>query len=276
MLNTIRPWIGVAALLCFTWSGVSSGMGKSPSKPPSETLPTTASVAGFDPAVNAEAFVNYNIWDKSILPAFLQVYHCTGMALFARQVFNFGAFDPTLPQVTAAEYETILRQIYNVPTPTLPGVVAKTVIPGYANWYEMTEDPNIVEVVKDILGDALGDILRPNFNWTPFDLIGSTNKQRTLIELNLRQTVAAGRVAMIYLTSGLSSAHSVLLYGYVVLPDRVTYTMYDSNHPGVASQMDFMFAQAQFNHPDFGMRNPWILHPYGDEFTSTETYLRSQ
>ena len=148
-------------------------------------------------------------------------------------------------------------------------------IPGYANWNEMTRDAAVVENVKDLLGDAWADILRPNWNWSPLDVFGSTHRSRSLLELNVRQSISRGRVVTLYLTDGVKEAHSKCWrMPYEVLGDRTSYLVYDSNHPAAPTRMDFLYAEARFDHPDLGLRDPWILHPYADEFTSTRAYLQ--
>jgi hypothetical protein len=249
-------------------------LGKSPYRAPTGDIPASHSVAGFEVPANNQAFHNYTVWDHSKLPAFLQVAHCTGMALFARQVFNWARFDPTLPRASDDEYRLLLRHVFRVPTTALPGTRDRIVIPGFASWYEMTQQPDIEEIVKDILGDALGDPLRRNWNWSPLDVLVGF-RERTLIELNIRKMVSLDRVVTLYLTDGTKTAHSVLAYGYEVLGDRVRYTVYDSNHPTEPVQMDFVFATAKFDHPDLGARDPWILHPYGDEFDLLSIYLQN-
>jgi hypothetical protein len=265
-------WIAAAALLLAAGTALpppeARALGKSPHHAPTDPLPAQHFVAGFEMPADTQAFYNYSHWDRSKLPEFLQVAHCSGMALFARQVFNWASFDPSLPKTEDRAYRALLKKIFRVPTPTLPGARERIVIPGYANWHEMTEQPEIEAIVKDILGDALGDILRPGWNWSPLDVFGSTHRSRSLIELDIRETLDQDRVAMLYLTDGFKTAHSVLAYGYEVQDDRVRYAIYDSNHPDGPTTMDFVFAEAKFDHPDLGFRDPWILHPYADEFRS--------
>jgi hypothetical protein len=248
------------------WAPDAKALGQAPHHAPGEPMPAQYAVPGFEVPASGEAFHNYSHWDRSKLPEALQVAHCSGMALFARQVFNWASFDPSLPQASEAEYRVLLRKIYRVPTALLPDARARIVLPGYATWYEMTARPEIETIVKDLLGDALGDILRRNWNWSPIDVFGSTHRSRSLIELNIRETLSQNHVALLYLTDGIKTAHSVLAYGYEVQEDRVVYLVYDSNHPDEPTQMSFLFKQAKFDHPDLGFRDPWILHPYAGEF----------
>lgn len=266
-------WIAAAV---FQLTGANAqALGKTPHHAPGEAMPAQYAVLGFEMPTEGEAFHNYSHWDHSKLPEFLQVAHCSGMALFARQIFYWASFDPSLPKATDADYRHMLRHVFGIPTSSLPGSRAKTVIPGYSDWHEMTGQPEIEEIVKDLLGDALGDILRKNWNWSPLDVLGSTYRSRSLIELNIRDTISRDRVAMLYLTDGFKTAHSVLAYGYEVQDDRVRYTIYDSNHPNGPTNMDWLFAQAKFDHPDLGLRDPWILHPYADEFSSMQAALEA-
>lgn len=269
MMNSRKSaWIAVSFFVAT--AGTAQALGQAPHHAPGEEPPLSHAVAGFSVPENSQAFLNYGIWEHSHLPATLQLFHCAGMALFARQVFNFGSFDPSLPKVSAQEYHSILSRIFKVPTPTLPCARAKIVIPGYAGFNEMTRQPEIEGIVKNLLGDAINDIFRPNWNWSPLDVFGSTHRSRSLIELAIRESVSRDELATIYLTDGFKTAHSVLAYGYEVLEDRVRYTVYDSNHPDAPEQMDFVFANAKFDHPDLGLRDPWILHPYSNEFANAQ------
>ena len=106
-------------------SNSAHALGKSPAQVPTDTPPIAAAVAGYSMPDSGQAFLNYAIWDHSHLPAFLQLYHCAGMALFARQVFNWASFDPTRAPLPARERAELLREIFEVPTPTLPGTRAR-------------------------------------------------------------------------------------------------------------------------------------------------------
>jgi len=225
----------------------------------------TTSVPGFDLPEDGIAFHNYEYWSKSKLPRKLQVAHCTGMALLVRQVFNFGEFQPNQPKLSAAEYEPILRKIFQIHTRTLPGSVARVAIPGYANFRELTKEPGVDEAIKNVLGDALNDVRRPNFNWLPWNAIGDTKRSRSKKELALRRTIDAGRPATLYLTDNTKTAHAVLLYNYEATSEAVYYDVYDSNHPEGSFRIHFSFKNGRFYHSDWGWRDPWILHPYAGE-----------
>lgn len=262
-------------LLSFVTSDLAWSAGRRPTQAPAGELPASFAIPGFDPAQDGISFQNYALWSKSKLLPATQLYHCAGMALFVRQVFNWGEFAPGLPRPSGAEMGAILKQIFDIPTTTLPGTLARIKIPGYANFMELSADAQNVEPIKDILGDAVNDIFRANWNWFIFDVFGHTDAGRLLMEINLRASVAHGRPAMLYMTDGVKTAHSILLYSYQVMSDRVVYQAYDSNHPGYPISVTFWLNTGKVEHGDFGLRDPWILHPYGDELRSSRQYLRT-
>lgn len=253
-----------------------SAAGRRPKSAPVEELPKAFAVPQFDPAQDGIAFQNYAIWNKSHLLPATQLYHCAGMALLVRQVFHWGEFVPSEPKPSPQEMEFILKRVYDVSTAALPETVSRIKIPGYTNFMELTADPQNVEPIKNILGDAFNDIFKPNWNWFIFDVFGHTDRGRLLMELNIRESVARGRPVLLYMTDHFKGAHAILLYSYEVFEDRVLYQSYDSNHPGVQVSVTFWLNTGKVEHGDFGMRDPWILHPYGDELRSTRGYLKSQ
>lgn len=246
-------------------SSSASAMGKRPTQSPG-ALPSQHSVSGFNMTDDGLYFPNYAVWSGSHLIPSTQLYHCAGMALMTRQVFNFGKFNSAASRVSWAEYRARLTKIFNVSTETLPDSIARVELPGFANLYEMSREPEIEAIIKDLLGDAFNDIFRPNWNWSVFDLFGSTVQSRQLIEQNLRRAVSRDRASILYLTDGFKSAHAILLYAYEDRGDEIWYTAVDSNHPDGAYQLRFIVSQGKFDHPDFGLRDPWILHPYADQF----------
>ena len=73
-----------------------------------------------------------------------------GMALLARQAFNWAEFRPEEPRLSsAAEYERLLREIYAVPTALPPGERARIVVPGYADFEELSRADGIEEAIKN-------------------------------------------------------------------------------------------------------------------------------
>jgi hypothetical protein len=232
---------------------------------PASSLPQSAQVPGFDVGMNGFAFQNYTTWDHSHLPKFLQVAHCSGMAELARQAFNWADFAPNEPALDNATTTARLKAVWNMPSKAVPGSRPKIHIPGYAGVNDLSQAPGMQEAIEGILGNAIFDALRPDWNWEVLDVFGSTQESRSRVELRLRETVAAGRPAIVYLTDGTKTAHAVLLYGYTIYDDRVVYQAYDSNWPGQPEQLPFLFNQAKFDHPDFGIRDPWELYPYADE-----------
>ena len=113
------------------------------------------SANAFDPATEGLAFRNYSIWGGSSLPEKLQVGHCTGIVLFARQVYYWGEFRPDLARVSPQEYYRILKAIFDIPTQTPPESRSMIVIPGYSHLFELSADPVLEEQIKKILWDAL-------------------------------------------------------------------------------------------------------------------------
>jgi hypothetical protein len=253
-----------------------SAAGRRPKSAPVEELPKAFAVPQFDPSQDGIAFQNYAIWNKSHLLPSTQLYHCAGMALMVRQVFHWGEFAPAEAKPSPQEMEFILKRIYDVSTAALPETVSRIKIPGYTNFMELSADPQNVEPIKNILGDAFNDIFKPNWNWFIFDVFGHTNRGRLLMELNIRESVARGRPVLLYMTDHFKGAHSILLYSYETFEDRVVYQSYDSNHPGFPISVTFWLNTGKVEHGDFGLRDPWILHPYGDELRSTRAYLKSQ
>lgn len=231
--------------------------------PPVSSLPRAHSVPGFQLPTDGISFYNYSIWAGSSLPAAMQVAHCSGMALLVRQVFNFATFDPSQPRLPAPAYEPVLRRIYDLPTTTRIGSRTRIVIPGYSSLHELTASPGLRPVVENVLRDALRDALRPNWGWSPLDVFGYDPARANRIEARLRAGVVADKVQLLYLTDGTAMAHAILLYGYDVRTDgSVVYLAYDSNRPYGPLGIVYDPRTGKFDHPDWGLRDPFILHAY--------------
>lgn len=257
----------IALALFFFQVHTSHAMAKPVPQPP---LPLSHLISDFQMPSDGVAFQNYGHWDGSHLPEFLQFGHCTSMALISRQVHNWAEFRPDLPEVSPEAYEAILGSIYRIPTDRKLGSRPRIIIPGFRNLYELTTRPELAERLKVVLGDALSDGFRNNFDWALLDAVEMTRKINLLMESRIRRSIANDRVAMIYLTDGTKTAHSILLYGYETHPNSVDYIAYDSNWPKEPYHLTFYFDKARLYHGDWGWRDVWLLHPYSEDKLAEE------
>lgn len=230
-------------------------------------LPSAASVDAFSPAEHGISFVNYAIWAGSRYPEFVQLPHCTGMSLLARQVFLHAVFKPERDAISAERMEKRLRKIFTRDARARPGDLPRIVLPGYANLFELSKEASMEEAIKNVLGDAIFDALRAEWNWSLTDVLNRTRKTASNASLDANFDIASGRPVIFYLTNGTEQAHAVLAYAYSrdYETGDVEYSIYDSNHPGKTQKMTYKpslgkMVYSQFSEP----RDMFILYPYSE------------
>ncbi len=162
--------------------------------------------------------------------------YCLIMARAASQFYRFARFAPERPTARPAEYERLVRMVFERPpwAPPLESEADRVVIPGYANLRGFSA------AHEDVLKAAFGSNVLSMFDWRTWRVgvdFPAAHQERLARELV--GEVAAGRPVPLMITNFPHEDilnHAILVYGR--RPSRlpgaggIEFLAYDPNDPG--------------------------------------------
>jgi hypothetical protein len=179
-------------------------------------------------------------------------HHCFVVARAAKQFFQNARFDPAQPRADETTYRELVRRVVSVaPRKVLPED-RRVVIPGYTNLFTFSQDWS--RVLQAECGGAWRSYFQKGHWRMVFPL---TRAHQDRMSDQLLDSLARNRPAVVHVVRfpSLAINHSLVVFGAQAHNEKISFSVYDPNHPEKPSVLTFDRNTRRFDLP----RNPYFI-----------------
>lgn len=192
-----------------------------------------------------------------------EVGYCSVLSRVVRVVHDHFYFRSRRPRLRPEEYRGFIQSILHM-DPRIPiGEGPRVAIPGYANLFEFTSDPEIRRIFGSEVGSALEGLLTLEGLGASFTDYLMPRENLDQVRLRARSwvdNIRAGRMPMIGLIAQGFNGHAVVAYGYEVHGRVISFRVYNPNLPAKVDRVDIDLCTGDarnYDVPPRGLRELW-------------------